>query len=109
MPVDNRDRGAIFKAFQPIACKSKQTQVDVKSEQDRKGDLYGRKKEYGFEERFCREKGELRSGGRRREVVRTRGEIARIAVRELGYSGAETARYLGVTTSCVNRAAGTAK
>ena len=24
-------------------------------------------------------------------------------VRELGYSGAEVARYLGVSTSCVNR------
>ena len=26
-----------------------------------------------------------------------------IGVRELGYSGADVARYLGVSTSCVNR------
>lgn len=50
--------------------------------------------------------GELRSGSRRREAVRARGEIARRGVRELGYSGAEVARYLGVTTSCVNRVVG---
>ena len=53
--------------------------------------------------------GELRSGGRRREAVRARGEIARCAVRELGYSGADVARYLGVTTSCINRVVGAAK
>jgi len=28
-----------------------------------------------------------------------------LAVRELGYSGAEVARYLGVTNSCITRAA----
>ena len=50
--------------------------------------------------------GELRSGSRRREAVRARAEIARSAVRELGYSGAEVARYLGVTTSCINRVVG---
>ncbi len=50
--------------------------------------------------------GELRSGSRRREAVRARGEIAWGAVRELGYSGAEVARYLGVTTSCINRVVG---
>jgi putative transposase len=50
--------------------------------------------------------GEIRSGGRRREAVRARGEIALAAVRELGYSGADVARYLGVTTSCINRAVG---
>jgi len=27
-----------------------------------------------------------------------------LAVRELGYSGAEVSRYLGVTTSCITRA-----
>jgi len=53
--------------------------------------------------------GELRSGGRRREVVRARTEIALGAVRELGYSGADVARYLGVTTSCINRMVGAAK
>ncbi len=47
--------------------------------------------------------GELRSGGLRRGVVKAREAVSWIAVRELGYSGAEVARYLGVTTSCVNR------
>jgi len=50
--------------------------------------------------------GELRSGGRRREVIRARAEIALSAVLELGYSGADVARYLGVTTSCINRVVG---
>jgi hypothetical protein len=47
--------------------------------------------------------GELRSGSRRRVVVEARGSISWIAVRELGYSGANVARYLGVTNSCVTR------
>jgi REP element-mobilizing transposase RayT len=47
--------------------------------------------------------GELRSGSRRRVVVEARGAISWIAVRELGYSGADVARYLGVTNSCVTR------
>ena len=46
---------------------------------------------------------ELRSGSRRRDVVQGRGAISWIAVRELGYSGADVARYLGVTNSCVTR------
>ena len=46
---------------------------------------------------------ELRSGSRRREVTIARGSISWIAVRELGYSGADVARYLGVTNSCVTR------
>jgi hypothetical protein len=46
---------------------------------------------------------ELRSGSRRREVAIARGSISWIAVRELGYSGADVARYLGVTNSCVTR------
>ena len=41
--------------------------------------------------------GELRSGSRRRDVSKARGSISWIAVRELGYSGANVARYLGVT------------
>ena len=48
--------------------------------------------------------GELRSGSRRREIVNARGVFSWLAVRELGYSGAEVARFLGVTTSCVTRA-----
>lgn len=47
--------------------------------------------------------GELRSGGRRHRVVKARQIVSWVGVRELGYSGAELARYLGVTTSCVNR------
>jgi chromosomal replication initiation ATPase DnaA len=47
--------------------------------------------------------GELRSGSRRRAVVEARGSISWIAVSELGYSGADVARYLGVTNSCVTR------
>jgi len=47
--------------------------------------------------------GELRSGSRRHPVVKARQIISWIAVRELGYSGADVARYLGVTNSCVTR------
>ena len=45
--------------------------------------------------------GELCSGSRRRAVVAARGSISWITVRELGYSGADVARYLGVSNSCV--------
>jgi chromosomal replication initiation ATPase DnaA len=47
---------------------------------------------------------ELRSGSRRREAVEARKEVSWLAVNELGYSGTEVARYLGVTTSWVTRA-----
>ncbi|MGA8180981.1 MAG: transposase [Desulfobacterales bacterium] len=53
--------------------------------------------------------GELRSGGRRREVVKARRAMSWIGVRELGYSGADVARYLGVTNSCVTRMISTGK
>ena len=46
---------------------------------------------------------ELCSGSRRRVIVEARGAVSWIAVRELGYSGADVARYLGVTNSCVTR------
>jgi hypothetical protein len=36
-------------------------------------------------------------------VVEARGELARIAVLGQGYSGAEVARFVGVTTSCITR------
>jgi chromosomal replication initiation ATPase DnaA len=70
--------------------------------------LSGSKPEIG---RICRQicdtsgvsAGELSSGSRRRQVVAARGAVAWIAVRELGYSGADVARYLGVSTSCVTR------
>ncbi len=39
----------------------------------------------------------------RHEVTEVRGIYTWIAVRGLGYSGADVAHYLGVTTSCVNR------
>jgi REP element-mobilizing transposase RayT len=51
--------------------------------------------------------GELCSGSRRRPVVRARGALAWVAVRELGYSGADVARYLGVSTSCITRSVAT--
>jgi hypothetical protein len=53
----------------------------------------------GIEER------ELRSGTRKKEVVRARRVICQLAVGKMGYPGAEVARFLGVTTSAVNRLA----
>lgn len=46
---------------------------------------------------------ELRSGSRRRVVSRARQRFCRVAVTEAGVPGAEVARFLGVTTSAVNR------
>ena len=40
---------------------------------------------------------------RRRAVVNARRAISWIGVRQLGYSGADIAGYLGVTNSCVTR------
>ena len=61
----------------------------------------------GLAARVCRQYkisvGELCSGSRRLNVVQARAALSWIAVRELGYSGAEIARYLGVTNSCVTR------
>ena len=54
-------------------------------------------------------RGEMRSGSRRHDIVIARGVLSWIAVRELGYSGADVARYLGVTTSCVTRVVSAAK
>ncbi len=54
-------------------------------------------------ERYNISIGELRSGSRRRAVVKAMCAISWIGVRELGYSGADVARYLGVTNSCVTR------
>ena len=62
-----------------------------------------------FAKRLCKVRGvsigELRSGSRRHEIVEARRVFCWLVVKELGYSGAEVARYLGVTTSCVTRAA----
>ncbi|SPD74481.1 conserved hypothetical protein [uncultured Desulfobacterium sp.] len=48
---------------------------------------------------------ELCSGIRNRKVVRCRRIFCQIAVKKMGYSGANVARYLGITTSAVNRLA----
>ncbi len=48
----------------------------------------------------------MRSGIRRPEVVRARRLFCQMAVKKLGYSGAEVARYLGMATSSANRLAG---
>jgi REP element-mobilizing transposase RayT len=53
--------------------------------------------------------GELRSGSRRNEIIEARQAFSWLAVRELGYSGAEVSRYLGVTTSCITRAVSSGK
>jgi chromosomal replication initiation ATPase DnaA len=45
---------------------------------------------------------ELTAGSRRREITKARRDIALIAVKKLRTSGAEVARYLGVTTSSIN-------
>jgi putative transposase len=47
----------------------------------------------------------LRSGSRSRKVSKVRRLFCQIAVREMVYPGAEVARFLGVTTSAVIRAA----
>ena len=47
----------------------------------------------------------LRSGNKRTEVVRSRKIFCQLTVKKLGYSGAEVARYLGITSSAVNRMA----
>ncbi len=50
---------------------------------------------------------ELRAGSRRHQVVEARRVVSHLAVRILGLSGAEVARFLGVTTSCITRAVST--
>jgi putative transposase len=51
------------------------------------------------------EESKLRSGTRKREVVRARRLFCQLAIGRMGYPGAEVARFLGVTTSSVNRLA----
>jgi len=48
---------------------------------------------------------ELRSGLRKRSVVKSRKVFCQIAVKKMGYSGADVARFLGINTSAVNRLA----
>lgn len=45
----------------------------------------------------------VKTGVRKRVVVRARKLLSQIAVRRMGYSGAEVARFLGITASTVNR------
>ncbi|MBC8209020.1 MAG: transposase [Desulfobulbaceae bacterium] len=45
----------------------------------------------------------IRTGGRKRAVVRARKLLCQIAVRKFGYTGATVARFLGISTSAVNR------
>jgi REP element-mobilizing transposase RayT len=47
----------------------------------------------------------IRAGDRKREAARARKILCQLAVKKLGYSGAAVARFLGVTTSLVNRQA----
>ena len=54
-------------------------------------------KKKGVEER------QVRGRDQRRSVVNARKEFSQVAVNRLGYSGAAVARFLGVTTSLVNR------
>jgi len=51
------------------------------------------------------EEAELRSGMRKKKVVKGRRMFCQLAVGKMGYPGAEVARFLGVTTSSVNRLA----
>jgi len=48
---------------------------------------------------------DLRSGLRKRRVVKSRKIFCQIAVKKMGYSGSDVARFLGINTSAVNRLA----
>ncbi len=48
---------------------------------------------------------ELRSGMRKMRVVKSRKIFCQIALKKMGYSGADVARFLGINTSAVNRLA----
>ena len=51
------------------------------------------------------EESDLRSGRRQRKISRGTRLFCQLAVGKMGYPGAEVARFLGVTTSAVVRAA----
>ena len=55
------------------------------------------------------EKEALLNGSRKKIVVKCRKIFCQIAVKEMGYSGAEVARFLGVTNSAVNKSASSKK
>ena len=48
---------------------------------------------------------DLPSGSRKRRVVKSRKIFCQIAVKKMGYSGTDVARFLGISTSAVNRLA----
>jgi putative transposase len=51
------------------------------------------------------EESELQSGSRSRKIIEGRKLFCQAAVRKMGYSGADVARFVGMTTSAVNRLA----
>ena len=51
------------------------------------------------------EEDELRSGTRKKAVVKVRRMFCQIAIKKMGYSGADVARFLGINTSAANRLA----
>jgi chromosomal replication initiation ATPase DnaA len=51
------------------------------------------------------EEGEVKGRSRREAVVRGRKVFCQVAVKKLGHTGASVARFLGMTTSSVNRMA----
>ncbi|MBM4340074.1 MAG: hypothetical protein FJ110_11050 [Deltaproteobacteria bacterium] len=53
------------------------------------------------------EESELRSGMRKKRIAKRRRMFCQLAVVKMGYPGAAVARFLGVTTSSVNRLAAT--
>jgi hypothetical protein len=52
---------------------------------------------------------DVRAGSRQAAVVHARRLFCQLAVRKLGHSGAAVARFLGATTSAVNRLAASAE
>jgi len=51
------------------------------------------------------EKEDLLNRSKKKGIVKCRRIFCQIAVKKMGYSGADVARFLGVTTSAVNRLA----
>ena len=49
---------------------------------------------------------ELMNGSRKKAVVKAHKLFCQVMIKKAGCSGAEAARFLGVTTSAVNRLAG---
>jgi putative transposase len=47
----------------------------------------------------------LRSGSRRKKIVKARRRFCQLAIMKLGYPGAQVSRFLGVTTAAAVRAA----